>query len=295
MLHSFKLQAAIRLPFLAALAIAELLDETAFLQTQPAVAHSRGGVNNSAVADSRGGVNNSAFPGAWVYREAGECNTVCDGILQIWENLSLGIAYVHIPKNAGTTIEAAVGFESVRHCTAKMFQDCKVQERNLKLFTSLRNPYDRAVSAFLMWAQMGFMNEVTSELEGFRTFLTELQKTPQEAGMYKDRDFADSSTPQVYSVYGVDEELLVHEYLRVKWLEEDWTLLQQAYPGLPNLPEPQNVADPHPPYCFYYEGNRDLANIVASYYAADFLFMNLSSDLSDSCKDYHQTEHEEGQ
>lgn len=57
--------------------------------------------------------------------------------------------FVHIPKNAGISIEEALFHKKVGHKSIKQFQahDAKRFEEYWK-FTIVRNPYDRLVSAF---------------------------------------------------------------------------------------------------------------------------------------------------
>ena len=84
--------------------------------------------------------------------------------ISILRNLKLyknaGILFIHIPKNAGTSINHSLYGKSIGHFTALEFrQVAKKEFKNLYKFAIIRNPFDRLISAF-SFVQEGLYKEM---------------------------------------------------------------------------------------------------------------------------------------
>lgn len=66
------------------------------------------------------------------------------------ENISHGYIFVHIPKNAGSSVADALGIETSYHYTAQSYRDIlgKSSYDNRFSFAFVRNPWDRFLSLY---------------------------------------------------------------------------------------------------------------------------------------------------
>lgn len=102
----------------------------------------------------------------------------------IKENDDLKAIFIHIPKNAGISIEEAIFGRKVGH--HRMIEYCAFDEKKFKeyyKFTVVRNPFDRLVSAFFflkaggrnendrMWALQNLF-----EIDSFEEFIDSLKR-----------------------------------------------------------------------------------------------------------------------
>lgn len=198
------------------------------------------------------------------------------------------LAYVHIPKNAGNTIEAALGLESGHgHCTALAFQKCDDQVgQPIPYFTSVRNPFERFVSAYFEHVKA---RELNVEEYTWTKYVEDAQETLKSWDKARASDQVDhlsyciGENRQTDCIVGKDGEVIVQYFVAVESLNEEWKKLQETFPQLPLFPPPEeakNVND-YGDWCAYY--NVDLSEKVLSLYAKDFSFLNYSRDLSRYC------------
>tara|TARA_Y100001968_G_C19340694_1_gene709343 strand:- start:423 stop:1097 length:675 start_codon:yes stop_codon:yes gene_type:complete len=88
-----------------------------------------------------------------VYRKIGIRNN-----LNLYKNK--GILFIHVPKNAGTSINYSLYGKSIGHFTALEFRKVAKKEfNNLYKFAIIRNPYDRLISAY-SFMQEGLYKEM---------------------------------------------------------------------------------------------------------------------------------------
>jgi hypothetical protein len=76
---------------------------------------------------------------------------------------SVGVIFVHIPKNAGTSISLSLYGRTFHHRTFKSFRYCSFHE-NIKSFALVRNPWDRLVSAYFFLKNKGSSSTKVDEL-----------------------------------------------------------------------------------------------------------------------------------
>jgi len=247
------------------LANAVFMDETVLLQIQESKVHSQRNM---------------------LEKQQGPCFSHCSAFLDLYAALPYGLAYVHIPKNAGHTIEQGFGIVSLEEavqsswykCSAKMYEDCNYDQLGLSLFSSLRNPFDRAVSAYYhKQERMQILNLPTQTwpeyVEWLKTF------DIRAYGL----DGPKSYTPQFDCIVGNSGGAVVHHFVRLETLDDDWLRLQSIHPGLPDLPAARNeAADERPEWCTFYQ-DAAISSVIASLYSIDFSFANYTSSLTDYC------------
>lgn len=209
-----------------------------------------------------------------------ECPLVVREYIKMYLD-AVGVVFMHIPKCAGTTITYAI-FNTLdhEHFAASTMKACSkaMGIETLPMFTVTRNPYEKLVSAYEHLAahagiEGGWIGLV-SNLETQAQALLELS-----SGQHWD---CTSLMNQVDCIFGKKGDVLVHDILTTASLEDDWVKLQAKYPKLPDLGVAQNVGE-YDPWCSYY--NEELAAQVAQFYAADFEFLNLTTDFKTYCPD----------
>lgn len=94
-------------------------------------------------------------------------------------NLDLKLIYIHIPKCGGNSIKSSIGgFEGDSHFGAKYFDDLSIDLKDFKFASFVRNPWDRAYSAYLYLSGGGIneydeqsRKEYISRFENFEDFV----------------------------------------------------------------------------------------------------------------------------
>nr|WP_320136967.1 sulfotransferase family 2 domain-containing protein [uncultured Amphritea sp.] len=168
---------------------------------------------------SRVGVGQLYHDFWWVYI----CN---DELLTDW-NINSNIVFVHIPKNAGTSIYHSLGMTLPRdsHIPASAYVDSHPSWDSVDSFCISRNPWDRLVSAFHYLRfdtdfsqDKWFSDKYLSRFDDFDAFISELKcnKTFRYF-ILTWRHFM----PQSYFVCDRNNELLVKDVLRLEFLEEE--------------------------------------------------------------------------
>ena len=223
--------------------------------------------------------------------------------------LGYDLAYVHIPKNAGHTIESSMGidYDDVQgdqviagyKCSAKMYEDCNYAQFGLKLFSSLRNPFDRAVSAYHHRQER--LEKIGRPTQTFPEFVRWLTTFDIH---FMDWEGPKSYTPQFDCIVGNTGGAVVQNFVRLETLARDWERLQRVYPGLPGLMDGANEAGAEtsvayeatsaglmavsealhgrPEWCAFYQ-DAGTTNTVVSLYSIDFSFANYTSNITEYC------------
>ena len=193
---------------------------------------------------------------------------------------------VHVPKNAGTSIQEAFGMDDMQgHHTAKQYVDQvpEIWESYTSLAT-VRNPYDRAVSAYeYAVKKKSYWHDANSPGNAIYGKHPDYDALKNKSFEYALRNIGSLQhhgwDRQVKYVCGDSGEVAVDEVVCVENLGEE---LEQfcdrediEYPGLPFINESSSGA----PWQSYYEDCDVCAEIVRERYAKDFDVFNYSHQL----------------
>jgi hypothetical protein len=139
------------------------------------------------------------------------------------------LIFIHIPKNAGTSIIKAMGVENV--CMDKTIEEYKEHYGNYwneyKKFTVVREPIDRFISAykFARMDESGWFSatgEEGLEKHPHYKFCNEMNINQYVSYLYKNPEkFNRSIMPQTFFVSNEDEEKEIDYYVRYENLLED--------------------------------------------------------------------------
>lgn len=149
-----------------------------------------------------------------------------------------GTAFIHIPKNAGTFIEAAFNLSHSEHQTAASMAACEdpLELSAVPSFAVLREPVDRAISLYdyileyELFVDFPWVRDVGS-FDAFVRYLDE-RSPAQTAKDRSENGCNDFFAPQVSWVQGVHGKTLVDHLLCLETLNDDWAALQAKVPSL---------------------------------------------------------------
>jgi hypothetical protein len=141
------------------------------------------------------------------------------------------LIFIHIPKNAGISIEESLFGAKVGHKTIRQFESHdKKKYVNYFKFTIVRNPYDRLVSAFYFLKKGGRNSKdkdwAEKNLKGIEDF-------EQFLYLLKNKDFANvilkwqHFTPQYKYLINSSNEVNLDFVLKFENLESDFQKLTQ--------------------------------------------------------------------
>ena len=234
-----------------------------------------GGSNGQEDGQVAGAIGNLTLP----------CIPYCREALELYVAYGAGLAYVHVAKCAGTTIEAAFGFDDLlKHnlCTASMLEACRTPALTIPLVASFRNPFDRAVSAYSQ-SQTGDIEDQSQNDccfgYSFKEWLQATEDVLKSTNLM--HEYCQSASRQVDCVFSASGEDLSQYHVHTETLDDDWEKLRDTFPKLPSLGQQARNEGDHDPWCSLY--GREEAEMVARMYAADFKFLNLSSNITDYC------------
>lgn len=181
-----------------------------------------------------------------------------------------GVIFVHVPKAAGTSISNAIYGRSLGHIKAASIRAfCPDLYADSVVFSVVRNPWDRAVSAYEFARQggtdiagiAGRVGRASRNWGNFPDFLTGYL-----AGLDTERaDFV--FQPQTAFVCD-DRGLIVHDIFRFERMEEVEAFLR-ARLGPDLSIASMNASQRRRDYAESYRGSQELIDIVASVYADD--------------------------
>ena len=188
------------------------------------------------------------------------------------------IIYIHIPKCAGSSIEKVSWLGGAGHITYKHLEN-KYNMKDFFVFTSIRNPLDRLVSAYFHFVQYPLK---TNESEKDQNCYKYIKKHYEK---YKDAELGgfvrfvksfpeeylvtiNHFRPQCYFLKNKNGEVTLDHVMKVNRLQEDFDMVCFR---LGKEIEDLNHAksSEHLNFLKYY--NNDLIDIVKHYYNDDFL------------------------
>lgn len=194
--------------------------------------------------------------------------------------------FIHIPKCAGTTIEKALDMQkeefffsknrfntllkvSPQHFTYKNLKTiCNLDK--FKLFTVVRNPYDRIVSEY-KYIQNG-ENEYWKDFKNlnFDLFIEKIFLLDE----FKRYDLFDSHFNLQYNFIEDGEDLI--KLFKYESLQEAFDWLNLITDSTIAFPHERNSEKMH--YSFYYKYKRTI-DIVSEFYKKDLEYFNYSFEM----------------
>lgn len=173
------------------------------------------------------------------------------------------IVFIHIPKTAGVSIRvasASIGqaFKTLYHEPVKSAYLYKNLKDTDFVITSIRNPYDRAVSLFY------FLRKNT----GYSTRFICDQTVSQFWETFNEH--VTFTQPQCYFLKDANNKVSerINKIIRFETLKEDWRELQQNY-NLPSLPH-ENINETRPAIHWQDELTHAAIERIGEIYADDF-------------------------
>lgn len=181
-----------------------------------------------------------------------------------------GIIFVHVPKAAGTSISNAIYGRPLGHIKAASIREfCPELFARSDVFSVVRNPWDRAVSAYEFARQggtdlMGIAGHVGRASEEWRDFPDFL--TSYLAGL--DTGRADYVFQPQSAFVCDDAGLIVHDIFRLERMDEVEAWLRQRISPDLNIGS-MNASQRPRDYRERYRGSQELIDIVGTVYAED--------------------------
>jgi hypothetical protein len=189
-------------------------------------------------------------------------------------NRRTGLLFVHVPKCAGSTVEAQLGVEH-GHRSAVYFRAADPRLfAELWKFSIARNPFDRLVSAFhylkgrtRSYRDRAWAEEVLGACPDFATFAVRLAEPAFRESVLAWLHFQ----PQWYYLCDRDGRLLVDEVARVEAIDEFAARFNAAgHPVKLDMGQ-QRRRSARAPWAEYYDPST--AALVAEIYARDFAIL----------------------
>jgi hypothetical protein len=193
-------------------------------------------------------------------------------------DLHRGFAFVHIPKNAGTSINRSLGIPCVGHHTAAALRRVlgKAYDELLS-FAVVRNPWDRFVSNYF-YARMpeSLYHSTMPGSEKARNIyydmltnasLLDCARLLAEGKFDTDHQHWNHWRPQTYWLRGDDGRTLVKRLIRFEQLERDLDALGKELGIRFDVPHLNRTDRPTRSYAQLLD--RETAKLVADYYRSD--------------------------
>ena len=202
--------------------------------------------------------------------------------------------FVHVPKTAGTSVEAVLGMHGdkhdigivpyfhqvqdqehlyggpLQHLTAQQIRarlaNDEVFLRYFK-FTVVRNPWERLVSA-LAWTDQKWVRGEMLDVEQFERQLQELAQAYRSDAAGLMRALPHFLVPQYLFLVDPQGQLLVDQVLRHEHLREQWPLVARRLGAPETLPA--RMKSHHRHYRDYFSA--EMRDFVAQLYATDIGF-----------------------
>lgn len=205
----------------------------------------------------------------------------------------LNLGFVHIPKTAGTSLSAWLFdvcnkshlevVEIYDHPTLDQIQ----QDRNLKIISVVRNPYDRLVSWY-------FYLKLKTEMYGFPMILNQDPTINFDSWVKNVPEYVFNKEPMLKHEATKPENMrhtywFAVSYPQTKWLTKDPDILIRYENLIEDFKQIQEIFDSdiplyhlkktdHDPYRSYYDD--DIKDIVYDLYKDDFERWNYQKDLT---------------
>lgn len=193
--------------------------------------------------------------------------------LEINDNLKT--IFIHIPKNAGISIEESLFACKIGHKTIKQFEDFdKNKFEDYWKFTVVRNPYDRLVSAFfflkaggrnnidLKWSKKNLKN-----INNFENFVIELEKEEFRKSILSWQHFK----PQYLYLLNNKEKIDLDFIARIESIEQDFKTIKKHL-GINGATLKHSNKSERKNWTEYY--NKKTKKIVYQIYKEDFELLN---------------------
>ncbi|MGB7655056.1 MAG: sulfotransferase family 2 domain-containing protein [Novosphingobium sp.] len=180
-----------------------------------------------------------------------------------------GVAFLHVPRTAGTSIASALYGMQINHFPLREMTPLMRDLRILPHFAIVRNPWDRAVSAWNFVRRGGGQDNLVQvrshhryQVPAFRTF----EHFVQDWLPGCDMDLVDGMfRPQMYFLADADGQLSLDHLGRFEDLSATVRWLQGHVPELQKIPH-MNAVDRAPYKLHYTPSSRDL---IGHIYAQD--------------------------
>ncbi|MBZ8002777.1 sulfotransferase family 2 domain-containing protein [Campylobacter canadensis] len=187
------------------------------------------------------------------------------------------VLFIHIPKNAGTSIEKSIYNTNwlVGHTPAiRYFKEDENKFLSLKSFAFVRNPYDRFISAFFYLKDGGAMRGSDLEFYYFikDTSFSEFCFNILNNEEYKNKVLSHIHFREQYKfVCNAKKEIIVNFIGKYEKIAADFLLFTKIYLNK-NIFLPHLNRSKHEEYLKYYQENEVKA--VNALYKEDFLKFN---------------------
>lgn len=180
--------------------------------------------------------------------------------------------FIHIPKNAGTSIEESLFNTKIGHKLCKQFEAHNPEKyKNYWKFAIVRNPYDRLVSAFHFLKKGGFHSpdKIWSEnnighIKDFKHFIYSLKDTKFAKRIMRWQHFQSQSL-YLENLSGVID---IDHIGRFENLDHEFDLIKRHL-NLTHKNIKHSNSSERKDYNFYYE-NDEMREIVRILYQNDF-------------------------
>ena len=173
------------------------------------------------------------------------------------------IQLLHIPKNAGTSMQKAIGTPSIGH---KRFKDLKDGE----YFACARNPYDRAVSVY--WFMRKIQTNIPFNLAAtFKTLDEFWRDMPKDRAKERVK-LIDPQMDFLCEKDGTGISPRIKTILRFETLADDWPAFAAEH-DLPPLPH-KNKSELRPATHWSEQLNKESIAKIGEIYADDFEHLN---------------------
>jgi hypothetical protein len=180
--------------------------------------------------------------------------------------------FIHIPKNAGTSIEEALFNTKIGHKTCKQFQAHNSKKfKSYWKFAIVRNPYDRLVSAFHFLKKGGFhepdriwSKKNIGHIDDFEHFIDSLKDKKFATKIMRWQHFQ----PQSFYLENLSNIIDVDHIGRFENLDNEFDLIKKHL-NLNNKQIKHNNRSIRGDYGSYYKNN-EMKNVVQILYKKDF-------------------------
>ena len=173
------------------------------------------------------------------------------------------IKLLHIPKNAGTSMQKAIGTPSIGH---KRFKDLK----GGKYFACVRNPYDRAVSVY--WFMRKIQSNIPFNLAATFKNINEFWRDIPTARTSERVGLIDPQMDFLKEKGGNGISPRIETVLRYETLADDWPAFALLH-DLPPLPH-KNKSELRPATHWREQLNKESIARIGELYADDFEHLN---------------------